>query len=131
MAKPDNSIAKIKFPGENTQRPIVPYGLTDGTYYATIPEMNADSSIIVSEPNGNQEISRYPLTLSKYLNIYSDDMGEELDNPYNYSDPDITIYSTKIHLIDSDNDVHYDYYFPPQSGTIGLQIDIVDLTSIS
>lgn len=114
MAKPDNSIAKIKLPGENTQRPIVPYGLTDGTSYATVPAMNADSSIIVSEPNEEQVINNYPLILSKYLSIYSDDI-ENLDNPYDYSDPDITIYSTKILLTDN-NGNDYDYYFPNRSG---------------
>ena len=115
MAKPNNSIAKIKLPGENTQRPIVPYGLTDGTSYATVPGMNADSLIIVSKPNDEQVIEDYPLILSKYLNIYSDDI-ENLDNPYNYSDPDIYIYSTKMQLVDSDGGEYYDYYFPNRSG---------------
>lgn len=54
MAKPNNSIAKIKLPGENTQRPIVPYGLTDGTYYITLPSLNNDNGkIAVSSLDNN------------------------------------------------------------------------------
>ena len=81
MAKPNNSIAKIKLPGEDTQRPIVPYGLTDGTSYATVPTMSADSSIIVEYPSKTQVIRNHQLILSTYLTIFSDGI-DNLDNPY-------------------------------------------------
>ncbi len=45
MPKPNNSIANIKLPGENTQRPIIPYSISDGTHVATVPQMTQDSEL--------------------------------------------------------------------------------------
>lgn len=44
MSKPNNSISKIKLPGENTGRPIVPTMLSDGTTtnIATLPTLSQD-----------------------------------------------------------------------------------------
>jgi len=49
MAKPNNSIAKIKLPGEDTQRLIVPYGLTDGSYYAIVPTLSGDKTLAITD----------------------------------------------------------------------------------
>ncbi len=47
MSRPNNSIGKIKLPGESAQRPIIPQGLWDGTtnYLATLPTLTKDSKI--------------------------------------------------------------------------------------
>ena len=42
MSKPNNSIANIKLPGENSQRPIVPYAVgysSNNSYQATLPQL--------------------------------------------------------------------------------------------
>lgn len=47
MAKPNNSIAKVKLPGENVERPIVPHALSKSgsAYQATLPDLDKDSEI--------------------------------------------------------------------------------------
>ena len=50
MARPINSIAKVKLPGENTQRPIVPYAVsvdTNNTAQAVLPAISSDDTIVV------------------------------------------------------------------------------------
>lgn len=44
MAKPNNSIGKIKLPGESEKRPIIPQAIWDGTndYQAILPAMSQD-----------------------------------------------------------------------------------------
>lgn len=45
MAKPENSIKKIKLPGENTARDIIPDSLGSNGYIASLPELAADATI--------------------------------------------------------------------------------------
>lgn len=58
MSRPNNSLAKIKVPGENVQRPIIPYAVgyevedeynpgsyIPGDYIATLPILTEDSTI--------------------------------------------------------------------------------------
>lgn len=45
MGRPNNSLANIKLPGENTQRPIIPYAVSDGTYLASVPTMTEDKPL--------------------------------------------------------------------------------------
>lgn len=47
MAKPNNSIANIKLPGDSTARPIIPYALSKSgsSYQATLPTLEKDSEI--------------------------------------------------------------------------------------
>ena len=50
MARPSNSIANIKLPGENTQRPIVPYAVgvsKNNSYQAILPTLTADDTIVI------------------------------------------------------------------------------------
>lgn len=52
MSKPNNSIAKIKVPGENEQRPIIPYAVGvngENPYQAVLPELDEDETIAVSK----------------------------------------------------------------------------------
>jgi len=54
MAKPTNSIANIKMPGENTQRPIVPYAIAVGgsnVYQATLPTLSGDTQLVTTSEN--------------------------------------------------------------------------------
>lgn len=48
MGKPNNSLAKIKLPGENVQRPIIPYAVSDGTYLASVPTMTKDETLALA-----------------------------------------------------------------------------------
>lgn len=51
MSRPNNSIGKIKLPGENTERPIVPYAIgvsNSNTYQATLPELTKDATIALT-----------------------------------------------------------------------------------
>lgn len=51
MAKPANSIATIKLPGDSSARPIVPYYLAyslSNNYVATLPNLTADSIIALT-----------------------------------------------------------------------------------
>lgn len=60
MSRPTNSIGYIKLPGETENRPLVPYALGYGTsnsYQATLPQLTADSEIIINKQN--QTISGY------------------------------------------------------------------------
>ena len=43
--KPNNSIGKVKLPGENVQRPIIPYAVSDGTHLAAVPQMEEDKPL--------------------------------------------------------------------------------------
>lgn len=48
MSRPNNSIGKIKLPGENVERPLIPYALgysSSNSYQATLPELTADAVI--------------------------------------------------------------------------------------
>ena len=45
-------------------------------------------------------------------------------------DLDAFYFNTGITILDCDNDTYYNYSFPNRSGTLGLQVDIVDLTSL-
>ena len=48
MPKANNSIAKIKLPGENTERPIIPYAIAVGgsnPYQAALPELEEDATL--------------------------------------------------------------------------------------
>lgn len=45
MGRPNNSLANIKLPGENVQRPIIPYAVSDGTYLASVPTMTEDKPL--------------------------------------------------------------------------------------
>lgn len=60
MSRPTNSIGYIKLPGETENRPLVPYALGYGTsnsYQATLPQLTADSEIIIDKQD--QTISGY------------------------------------------------------------------------
>ena len=63
MSKPNNSISKIKLPGESTGRPIVPYALSsaNGSYQFTTPDPSpaADGEVLVT--NAFQVITSYKL----------------------------------------------------------------------
>lgn len=85
MSRPNNSLAKIKVPGENVQRPIIPYAVgyevedeynpgsyIPGDYIATLPILTEDSTIallghVIEEvanytliPNNTTGLYRYP-----------------------------------------------------------------------
>lgn len=49
MSRPNNSIGKIKLPGENVERPLVPYALgysSNNNYQATIQNITEDAELI-------------------------------------------------------------------------------------
>ncbi len=51
MSRPNNSIGKIKLPGENTERPIVPYAIgvsNSNTYQAILPQLTKDATIALT-----------------------------------------------------------------------------------
>lgn len=51
MSRPNNSIGKIKLPGENTERPIVPYAIgvsNSNTYQAILPQLTEDATIALT-----------------------------------------------------------------------------------
>ena len=52
MSKPNNSISKIKLPGENTGRPIVPYyvGYSESNnYVTTLPALTEDAHFVIDK----------------------------------------------------------------------------------
>ena len=52
MSKPNNSISKIKLPGESTGRPIVPYYLgvsSSNNFVATLPALTEDKIIATAD----------------------------------------------------------------------------------
>ena len=53
MSKPNNSVSKIKLPGESTGRPIIPYAVAypDGTHQATLPSgtISADKTLATTD----------------------------------------------------------------------------------
>ena len=60
MSRPANSIANIKLPGENTQRPIVPYAVsvsTNETAQAVLPAISNDEYIVVDSIIASEYIS--------------------------------------------------------------------------
>lgn len=51
MSRPNNSIGKIKLPGENIERPIVPYAIgvsNSNTYQAILPQLTKDATIALT-----------------------------------------------------------------------------------
>lgn len=194
MSKPNNSIANIKLPGENSQRPIIPYSVTwasNSSYQVTLPSYtpNSDDTFITSNANNSFYGSNYfdysngtPITIeynrneSGFLAAMDTDEGcfanfttDTLDQSQTYTFPnktgevmlfqnDITsVYyfkdavlgtkksrnTNKEYIISTRGDTlkweyfnngssveSYSYSFPKQDGVLGLQIDIVDLTSL-
>ena len=60
MARPSNSIANIKLPGENTQRPIVPYAVgvsKNNSYQAILPTLIADDTIVIGSIVANEYVA--------------------------------------------------------------------------
>lgn len=54
MSKPTNSIARVQLPGENEQRPIIPYAVGysgDNDYQATLNELSEDKIITTQWPD--------------------------------------------------------------------------------
>ncbi len=57
MSKPTNSIAKVQLPGENEQRPIIPYAIgksADNNYQATIEETLTADRYLQLKPERKQ-----------------------------------------------------------------------------
>ncbi len=78
MAKPNNSIGKIKLPGENVERPLVPYALgysNTNSYQATLPELKQDR-IITTEYSKNFTYTTNKLNAGDFLfgQIIPDDL---------------------------------------------------------
>jgi len=132
MSKPNNSLANIKLPGENTQRPIVPYAIgvsSSNNYQATIPNISSDQTIALL---GVRNVFTEHNIFSKYIEVQDDGSDSQQtprpENIYNWSDPDLFIYSTGFSLYTGGSDDYLQYNFPNRSGVLGLEIDIVDLT---
>ena len=59
MARPSNSIATIKMPGESTRRPIIPYAVgvnSNNSYQATLPTLTADDTIVIGSIVANEYV---------------------------------------------------------------------------
>ena len=72
MSKPNNSLANIKLPGENTQRPIVPYAIgvsSSNNYQATIPNISSDQTIALL---GVRNVFTEHNIFSKYIEVQDD-----------------------------------------------------------
>lgn len=143
MSKPNNSISKIKLPGENTGRPIVPYyvGYSESNnYVVTLPQLTEDNTHFVIDKQ-DQDIYGHKIFMDwmglyDYQNsseirfwaadgfIYFYNVNQNVTLGFNTVNEDLQLEWTNY------NGDNYGYSFPTQSGTLGLQIDIVDLTSL-
>ena len=68
--KPSNSISKIKLPGENTGRPIVPYHVgyaSNNNYVATLPQLSSDVHFVIDDQT--QDINGYK-TFTNPIGLY-------------------------------------------------------------
>lgn len=143
MAKPNNSIGKIKLPGESTQRPIIPQALWDGTtnYQATLPTLTADSTIAlasqlykvyISNNSGKVYLTGTTATSAGNYQEYRNSsvyMQSGYLYAYNISRywflADNTYYNNAyIEYYDYDDEESYELDFPSKNGTIALMSDV-------
>ena len=80
MAKPNNSLANIKLPGENERRPIIPYKVSDGTNVATAPNMGGVDQELAYRNDLTSKLDKdnfgWVLTYSTYNNTYTYSVGD-------------------------------------------------------
>ena len=80
MAKPENSIKKIKLPGENTARDIIPDSLGSGSYIASLPTLSADATIATDIDLANKQ-DKY-ITEKTYIDGWTTKTWSGLENFY-------------------------------------------------
>lgn len=130
MSKPNNSIANIKLPGENSQRPIIPYSVTwasNSSYQVTLPSYtpNRDDTFITS----NADNDFYGRNYFYYISDTPVQIGYDRNaSGFLTATDDIDGYDATFVTDALDGD--RTYIFPNKSGILGFQIDIVDLTSL-
>ena len=69
MAKPNNSIANVKLPGDSSNRPIIPYKVTDGTNVADCPNLNGSDQTIATRESTPQWQETMTIVASALTNI--------------------------------------------------------------
>lgn len=150
MSKPNNAIAAIRLPGDasNVKRPIVPYyvGVSENNnYVATLPSnLNSDAQIIINKTDqGITGLKSFWTGLrSPYIYLYNNDTDDDIlignyDGYFRFYDgaydSEWTFYTDSNNAyieFANGSGIAYGYNFPSASGTLSLQIDIVDLTSL-
>lgn len=81
MGKPNNSLANIKLPGENVQRPIIPYAIgvnSSNNYQVTLPQrLNHDDTFVLKDFINNFTAQNI---FSKYIEV-RDDGSDDQESP--------------------------------------------------
>lgn len=141
MSRPNNALAKIKLPGENDQRPIIPYaigfevsdgegGYTPGSYIAKLPNLSQDTYIATLH---TKNVFFKEQIFTKYIAVWDSDQSEtpavpRPSNIYNYNIPETFFFGTGITLYEAgaQEETYYQYNYPNKSGTFALLGNVIE-----
>ncbi len=141
-----NLNSKLYLIGAQTQTPSGAQTFSNSSVYTQNGLLYSNSSKVLNEsdnasPSGHFSFQHNYTNFNGYLEIYDDgNPSEDADRPENklgenfQSDPDLYVYATGFTIRgyddNNDNNELRKLSFPARDGTLGLEIDIVDLTEI-
>lgn len=136
MSLPTNRIKKVKLP-DNTEYEIIPEKMQSSGYQATLPNLSADDTIVTINTNqfisGNKSFSG-DVIFGEPIKIQADSTAS-----YTSEDWDTDFYPDRLEIEnygdgagDSETfTLQYPKLADGETATLGLQIDIEDLTQIN